>query len=266
MFSVNESYKIVYTVDYRFEVDSKPKWYGWVGWLYMTPLMVEIECNESFASSIEHRFQEGEVVNYYDNDGFPYTIQHEVHARATRLLSKPGMKQYKDLIGHSISVYARTEPIERGVSGVGVTVKQFGRGIASNEFHVCDPELSEEPSTSMAAIQAVCKPYKQDADLYHVYRAISAVNKGKTASALIMGRSVEHESGDGKVRAGIDLSEVKVAPGGAAIKMPQSTEYSEGTVIEYMPGCYTVFDRFNKRFLFVIDNEVVAVIDKSGVH
>ena len=245
------------------EINSEPRWYGWVGWSYKCGQFNQFT-DYSVLPMSEHRFQEGDVVDYMDADSSQYPLQHEVHARATRLYAPPNQKIYKDLIGHSISVVARTEPKERGVSGLGITVKQMGKGIASNEFHAVNPADADDASTSMAGVQGVCKPQKASCDSEHVYRAVLGTTKGKTSTAAFMSRSAVDEHGDGSVMAGLDLSRSKVAPGGAGIKMPKSSKYSEGYVIEYEPGCYTVFDRFNKKYHFILDNKIVFTIGPNG--
>lgn len=262
--TTNIAYKTVYTYSYHFEIDSKPKYYGWVGWSYKCPVFTTIENFEILPQS-NSRFQEGDVVDYLDGDNTRYSVQHEVHARATRIYTPPGQNTYKDIIGHSISAVAQTDDVNRGVSGLGVTVRQFGKGIASNEFHCVNPEEASNVSSSMASVQGVCKPQKRSCDPTHQFRAVEAVTCSKKSTAAFMSRSVSDEYGEGLVENAIDLSRTKVAPGGVAIRMPQSSIYSEGNVIEYAPGCYTVFDRFNKKFIFVIDNQVALIIGKNGI-
>ena len=239
--------------------DATPTWYAWQGWSYYTYKLNSV-INDLDASIDGNVFTDAFTIDYYDNDDYQYSYQHEAHGLAVRAYTNPTQWTYKDIIGFSIYADSTTYPYERGVSGVTALVSQHGRGIASNEFFVKNPSDSNAAAASMAAIQAVVEPQVQDADSTHHYVGILTEMRDMKATAAIEAKSVPTDLGDGAVMTGIDLSQLKIAPGGAAIRLAQDSQYSEGTVIEFDTNDYMCYDRLNNVLKFVIDGKVVFEI------
>jgi hypothetical protein len=214
---------------------------------------------------------DAQFIQNRDEDTVNYTaigqkISNAVRGVTTGKLSGGTFQiQYKDLVGADFAAIGRIGWNDRGVSGVVTQAIQYGSGIASNEFAVQNPADANEQSTSMCAVQAILKPQKATSSGTHKargvltqnvqgYRATSAFEAISTAGAGALTGAFEYA---------LKMDEATVES--AAIIMPQSLAGNAGTVIDYGANNYTVFDRANQRYLYVVNGVIPVSISQTRV-
>jgi hypothetical protein len=214
---------------------------------------------------------DGHFVQNRDGDTNDYTaigqkISNGVRGVTTGQISGGTFaEQYKDLVGGAFSAIGRISWASRGVSGITTQAIQYGEGIASNEFSVQNPAAANEQSLSMCAVQAILRPQKGASDGTYKARGVMAQNvQGYRATSAFEAISTPGVGAlNGNFEYCLKLNESTVES--AAIIMPQSHTGNAGTVIDYGANNYTVFDRSNLRYLFVVGGDIPVSINQTSV-
>lgn len=175
--------------------------------------------------------------------------------------------QTKDIVGIDSHAIARITGWDaRGVSGLLASGIQYGSGIASNELSVENPDGANEQSKSMAAIQAILRPWKADVDGSHFATAVLAENnQGFLATAGVRVISTAHPSisaRDGAFQYGLDLRTALAT--GAGIRMPACRSASTAcTIIDYAANYWT--DLVSGSYRWVANGNVKMQVSDTGV-
>ena len=256
----------------NFSLDSSPLVGAWAGWTYRGANVIKVRQAEVLPTDgTSHYFVDGLQINHCDTDVTNYessNTQHEMHAVNIDMTGTVSSIQYKDMIGLSIRTLGRTGWADRGVSAITNETKQFGEGIAANEFHVFNPANAEggyEQSRSMAGLQIVMKPHMGDEDATHIARGLMVNNFGKRITSGVFMSSHTDDYGSGHMKHALSMDNAIISTSGSAILMPQSESGNVGTVIEYNPDDYTYFDRAANRFGFVVGGTARTLIDSYGL-
>jgi hypothetical protein len=254
----------------NFTLDSSPLIGAWTGWTYRGANVIKVKQAQGLPTNgSSHYFIDGLQVNHYDGDTTNYqtsNTQHEMHGVNIDMTGVVSSPQYKDMIGLSVRVLGRINWTARGVSAITCETKQFGTGIASNEFHVFNPAVAEGgygQSVSMAGLQIVTKPHMGNEDGSHLYRGLMIDNFGKRITNGIWISSGSDGYGSGHMKYALTMSSAIVTA--AAIVMPQSSSGHVGTIIEYDANDYTLYDRGANRYNFTVGGNIKLSIDSSGI-
>lgn len=174
---------------------------------------------------------------------------------------------YKDLVGAYFAASGNVQWEPRGVSAITCDAYQYGSGIASNEFAVHNPDTArggQSQSKSMAAVQAIVRSRYADEDATHVSRGVFISNNGKRITYGVQIISDATEGHTSHYKYGVHMGGATVSA--AAIVMPASASGNAGTVIEYDPNDYTVFDRAANRHFYVIAGSVPFAVHEKGIN
>lgn len=212
-------------------------------------------------------------LNTVDNDTTNYTAVGQKCTYGVRsyvqgaYVSGAYQSQYKDLVGGEFYAIGNIQWDDRGCSGITAAAVQYGSGIASNEFSVQNPASGAaggvEQSLSMAAIQPIIRAQFADEDATHLVRGVLVTNVGRRATAGVEILSSTAEGYSGHYKYGLQMANAIVTD--AAIQMPQSASGNSGTVIVYDPNDYSVFDRAENRFSWVVGGSVPLSLTATGV-
>jgi len=217
-------------------------------------------------------FRDALFINYIDSDTNNYTAIGQKVSHGLRVAVQGAhngtayQNQTKDLIGAYFSASGAISWTDRGCSAITSDAYQFGEGIASNEFAVHNPGPAGggiAHSRSMAAVQAIVRSLYGDEDATHFARGVLVSNLGKriTSGFEIISSGTGGESGHYKY--GLHMRNATVT--GAAIIMPLSSTGNVGTVIDYDSNDYTVFDRANNRYIWVVAGATPFFVGQTGV-
>jgi len=212
-------------------------------------------------------------LNTVDNDTTNYTAVGQKCTYGVRsyvqgaYVSGNYQPQYKDLVGGEFYAIGNIQWDDRGCSGITAAAVQYGSGIASNEFSVQNPASGAaggvEQSLSMAAIQPIIRAQFADEDATHKVRGVFVSNVGRRATAGVELLSSTAEGYSGHYKRAIEMGGAVVTD--AAISMPQSASGNVGTIIVYDPNDYSVFDRENNRFGWVVGGVQNLTVNEKGV-
>jgi hypothetical protein len=252
-----------------FTLDSSPFVGAWFPtWSYKGCNVIKVQQAMVLPTNgANHCFVDALEVNHYDTDPTNYQIsntQHEMHCVNLDMNGICSSIQYKDMIGLSVRCLGRIGWDSRGCSAITCETKQYGIGIASNEFHVFNPAPSEgghEQSKSMAGLQIVMHPHMGDEDASHIYRGLMIDTFGKRITYGIWMSSTPDGFGSGHMKRALSMDNATVTD--CAITMPQSASSHVGTIIEYDANDYTLFDRGANEFQFVVAGNVIVGINAN---
>lgn len=174
--------------------------------------------------------------------------------------------QYKDLVGGAFAAVGNIQWAARGVSGVTCDAIQYGIGIASNEFSVENPSSangSASQSLSMAAVQAIVRSRYADEDGSHVSRGVYISNNGSRITHGVQLISDTTGGFTSHFKYGIYMGTATVSA--AAIVMPASASGNSGTIIEYDTNDYTLYDRANNKYVWVVGGAIPFGVTANGI-
>lgn len=207
-----------------------------------------------------------------DSDTTNYTAMGQTVTHALRSVVQGAhngadyQAQYKDLVGGYFSASGNIQWSARGVSAVTADAYQFGIGIASNEFAVNNPSAANgslAQSISMAAVQAIVRSRYADEDSTHTSRGVYISNHGLR---ITNGLEILSDTSGGfssHYRNAINMVSATVTEN--AIKMPQSAANNVGTIIEYDPNDYTIFNRSQNWYGFAIGGAFNFAVTPKGI-
>jgi hypothetical protein len=271
MLPINAEIQSLDSAPGNFSLDSSPFLGAWTGWTYRGANVIKVQQNQTLPTNgSDHYFVDGLQICHYDSDITNYqsgNTQHEMHAVNIDMHGVVSSVQYKDMIGLSVRTLGRIGWNTRGVGAITCETKQFGSGIAANEFHVFNPAAAEggyEQSVSMAGLQIVMHPHMGDGNLStNLYRGLMIDNLGKDISAGIAMNSQVDGYGSGYMLYALYLGNATVK--NAAITMPQSAPGfpNVGTIIGYDTNDYTYYDRGSNTFQFVINTGFKMSVDST---
>ncbi len=252
-----------------------------VGWFsdynQMGNLRVNLRQATDLSALVTGSFRDAFFANHVDGDGTNYTgsglqrVSYGVRSVATGILSgSTFIQQYKDIVGGSFTCVARINWDDRGCSGIIAEAIQHGSAKTSNEFAAENPVAASEQSVSMAAVDAILRPYKAAVDVSHLAFGVAVENdQGYKASAGVYVSSHAHATDpdrDGAFAVGLNMGGAIATDAG--IIMPTSRTGSVGTIIQYIANSWTDFLTDTKTFRWIIDGSVVmtkSATDMSAV-
>jgi len=234
-------------------------------------LIAQIAEDQSSISSVG--FRDALFVNAVDTDLVDYTTIAQKVTYAMRGFAQGSYNgstynaQYKDIVGAFFSAEGNIQWSPRGVSGVVCDARQYGIGVASNEFAVINPPADGggiAQSKSMAGVQAIVQSRFAPEDATHESRGFVLTVDGERISAGLQMVSLTANGYTSQIKYGIDMRYADIT--GAGIIMPVSAYGTNaGTIIEYETNTYTLFDRANKFYEWVINTDVIFGATANGL-
>ena len=150
-------------------------------------------------------------------------------------------------------INSSSEDPERGGAALILNTTQVGNGVANFESYLVNPGWADEQASHMQHVFNITPEkgsWNDDGGKRH-YNPVTAQNPTENEARAAFRVF-------GKFAFGLDLLEADCGKWG--IRMGNSPA---GKRIFYAPGCYTDFR--NGKFIFVVDNKIVAKIGKNGV-
>jgi hypothetical protein len=229
---------------------------------FATP-QTPIQGNGSFRDVLFCNAADSDTTNY---TSIGQTVTHAIRGFVSGTVSSGAyVAQYKDLVGCYFSAIGNIQWESRGCSAITADATQLGVGIASNEFAVNNPTAlggSVAQSKSMAAVQAIVRSRFADENASHYSRGVLITNHGLRITNGIELLSVNDGTYTSHYANGINMKNAVIS--NAAITMPQSSSGNTGTVIEYDANDYSVFDRANNRFNWVVGGSASMILSSTG--
>jgi len=261
-------FKSLYTSYHDFSLDATPftgrfQEYPYDGWTYRSAHLVRNQTDKVWASGSHQEYGVQFLSLFIDTKDYSgvipsHAINAEVYGAGTNTV------QYLDLTAIGVQALGNTAN-GRNVALMVGDARQYGTsGGTGLELWVHNPSTSPSQCNGLAGGQFVIDAAKgawNAAGGGRPYYGVEIVCLSNPIKSAFQARS---NSSSSHFAYGLDLSNSYIS--NAAIKMGMSASYNNGTIIEYDANDYTVFDRTNNRYLFVIGGSITGYIDATGFH